>query len=41
MSTIKCESLAHLAQVCSELVREGVIFNACTATLVVTLTGGY
>lgn len=38
---IEVTSLQELATVCAALVREGVTFKASTATLVITLLGGY
>lgn len=38
---IQCGSIAELVQVCAALVREGVTFRADTATLEVTMTGGF
>lgn len=40
MYEIKCCDHVKLAQICAELVREGVCFKADTNKLVVTLTGG-
>ena len=39
--TIHCHSLEALATVCAQLVQAGVTFDAHTATLKITLTGGY
>jgi len=38
---IQCATLSELAKVCAQLVREGVLFDAHTATLEITMTGGY
>ncbi len=39
--TIHCHDLATLAATCAALVREGVTFRACTASLIITLLGGF
>jgi hypothetical protein len=38
---IQCSNLNELLRVCTHLTREGFLFKADTATLTVTLTGGY
>jgi hypothetical protein len=38
---IKCESLKEMATLCAEFVREGVLFEADTIRMTITLTGGY
>jgi len=41
VGSVKCETIEQFIQVCAGFVREGVIFKADAASLVVTLTGGY
>lgn len=41
LGKIRCTTIEELATVVAQLVREGVTFDANTATLVVTLTGGF
>jgi hypothetical protein len=38
---ITCGNLSQLAVICSQLVREGVTFEANAEYLTITLTGGY
>jgi hypothetical protein len=38
---ITCDTLAELAVICAQLVREGVTFEAHTNRLKIYLTGGY
>jgi len=39
--TIQCDNVRELAIVCAQLVKEGVMFEAHTHRLTITLTGGY
>jgi hypothetical protein len=38
---ISCESVAHLAEVCVTLVKEGICFEADTRLLRIICTGGF
>jgi hypothetical protein len=40
-STIACVTLEDFGEVCVELVKQGVIFQANTMAWTITLTGGY
>lgn len=41
MKTIQCHDLESFTLVCAAMVREGLSFQAHTATLTVVLTGGF
>ena len=41
MYEVRCYSLSELTECCAEFVRQGVCFKADTASLTITLTGGF
>ena len=41
MMVITCDTMMDFTLVCAAMVREGCTFKADTATLTITLTGGY